>query len=139
VTHDRFLLDRLSTTLLALDGDGGAEFYAELAQWEQATAAKKSRPAKALLREAPLKEVLPASATPAKKKLSYKEALEWQQMEAKIVQAEGALAAAREELQLPEVVSNPGRLVELAARLEEAEAELHRLFERWTELEAKQA
>jgi ATP-binding cassette subfamily F protein uup len=134
VTHDRFLLDRLSSTLLAIDGEGGTEFYAELAQWEQAAAAKKSRPAKAAVKEAP-----PATAAPAaKKKLSYKEALEWQQIEAKISAAESALAAAREELQLPEVVSNPERLVALAARLEEAEAEVHRLFERWTELEAKQ-
>jgi ATP-binding cassette subfamily F protein uup len=134
VTHDRFLLDRLSSTLLALDGEGGAEFYAELAQWEQAVAAKKPKPAKT-----PVREVPPAAtAPPAKKKLSYKEALEWEQIEAKISAAESALAAAREELQLPEVVSSPERLVTLAARLEEAEAEVHRLFERWTELEAKQ-
>jgi ATP-binding cassette subfamily F protein uup len=134
VTHDRFLLDRLSSTLLAIDGEGGTEFYAELAQWEQATAAKKSRPAKAAVKEVP-----PVTAAPAaKKKLSYKEALEWQQIEARISAAESALTAVREELQLPEVVSNPERLVALAARLEEAEAEVHRLFERWTELEAKQ-
>src|SRR5262249_45127499 len=46
VRHDRFLLDRLSRVLLALDGEGGREFYAELSQWEQAVSAKKSRPVK---------------------------------------------------------------------------------------------
>src|SRR4029450_3830932 len=36
VTHDRYLLDRVSTRLLALDGRGGATFYADYDQWEQA-------------------------------------------------------------------------------------------------------
>ena len=30
VTHDRFLLDRLSKAILAMDGAGGVEFFAEL-------------------------------------------------------------------------------------------------------------
>src|SRR5208283_3684181 len=36
VTHDRYLLDRISTEILALDGRGNANMYADLAQWEQA-------------------------------------------------------------------------------------------------------
>src|SRR5215212_8404287 len=32
VTHDRYLLDRVSTTILALDGKGGAEYFADLTQ-----------------------------------------------------------------------------------------------------------
>ena len=35
VTHDRYLLDRVSTRLLALDGRGGAVAYADYDQWEQ--------------------------------------------------------------------------------------------------------
>jgi len=131
VTHDRFLLDRLSTVLLALDGDGGSEFYAELAQWEQAVASKKSKPSK---------EAVPDKAganSATKKKLSYKDAREWEQLEQRIAQSEAALKTKREELLLPEVVSNPERLVALAADIEQAEAEAHRLLERWCELEAK--
>jgi ATP-binding cassette subfamily F protein uup len=132
VTHDRFLLDRLSTILLALDGEGGAEFYAELAQWEQATVSKKSRPAK----DAPAAR--PEAISPAsKKKLSYNEAREWERIEALIVQAEAELESKRQQLLLPEVVSNPERLIALAAEIEQADAEVHRLFERWSELEAK--
>ena len=33
----------LSSMLLAMDGEGGVEFFAELAQWEQANAVKKPR------------------------------------------------------------------------------------------------
>ena len=34
VTHDRFMLERVSTVILALDGEGGAETFADYAQWE---------------------------------------------------------------------------------------------------------
>ena len=33
VTHDRYLLDRVSTQILALDGRGSAEHFADYAQW----------------------------------------------------------------------------------------------------------
>ena len=34
VTHDRFMLDTISHKLLALDGTGGANYFADYAQWE---------------------------------------------------------------------------------------------------------
>src|SRR4029453_6458893 len=34
VTHDRLMLDRVSTTILALDGEGGGGISADYAQWE---------------------------------------------------------------------------------------------------------
>src|SRR5467141_2817558 len=34
VTHDRFMLERVSTVILALDGRGGAASFADYAQWE---------------------------------------------------------------------------------------------------------
>ena len=40
VTHDRFMLDRVSTVILALDGRGGTETFADYAQWEAARAAR---------------------------------------------------------------------------------------------------
>ena len=35
VTHDRYMLDRVSTIVLGLDGKGGAETFADYSQWEQ--------------------------------------------------------------------------------------------------------
>src|SRR6266403_525479 len=35
VTHDRFLLDRVSTIVFGLDGFGGAERFADYFQWEE--------------------------------------------------------------------------------------------------------
>jgi len=34
VTHDRYLLDRVSTIVLGLDGRGGAERFADYSQWD---------------------------------------------------------------------------------------------------------
>ena len=71
VTHDRYLLDRVSTAVLGLDGMGGAQLFADYWQWEQA----KVEPPKA-----PKKEAAAIAAPPAtKKKLSYLEAREWEQ------------------------------------------------------------
>ena len=45
VTHDRYLLDRLSTELLGLDGRGGAAIYADRDQYERAKSAVTAPPA----------------------------------------------------------------------------------------------
>ena len=69
VTHDRYLLDRLSTELLGLDGRGGAEIYAEREQYERA----KADAAKALAAKPAAKATPVATAAPKPKKLSYME------------------------------------------------------------------
>src|SRR5205814_2391968 len=46
VTHDRYLLDRVSTVVLGLDGQGCAESFADYGQWES-WKAESERPAKA--------------------------------------------------------------------------------------------
>jgi ATP-binding cassette subfamily F protein uup len=133
VTHDRFLLDRLSTFLLALDGQGGVGFFAELAQWEQANATRKAAP-KPVARDT--REPSPAS---PRKKLSYLEAREWEQIEDRVAQAEAALDACRSQLEMPDIVSNPARLTEAVAAMDVAQAAVDRLYERWAELESKRA
>src|SRR5204863_9013683 len=35
VTHDRYMLDRVSTVVLGLDGLGAAERFADYGQWEE--------------------------------------------------------------------------------------------------------
>ena len=132
VTHDRFLLDRLSTILLAMDGTGEVEFFAELAQWEQANAVKKTPAPKSASKET-------SAAAPAKKKLSWKEAREWEQMEEVVMKAEELLQSKREQLEMPEVVSDPVRLTAAVRGMDEAQAVVDELYARWAELEKKQA
>ena len=85
VTHDRFLLDRVSTAVLGLNGMGGAELFADYWQWEQS-----ARPAAgAQIGEGSLRRIAAESAPP-KKKLNYLESREWEQMEKRVLDAEQA-------------------------------------------------
>jgi len=130
VTHDRYLLDRVSTAVLGLDGQGDTVMYADYSQWEQAQFAPKAKVEKA----AP---VAPPSKSPAKKKLSYLEARECEQMESRILEAEQEAEAIRAEMQSPEVVSDGPRLQSCYARLQDAESRVAALYDRWAELEEK--
>src|SRR5947208_14160033 len=46
VTHDRFMLERVSTVILALDGLGGATTFADYSQWEAARSTAPPTPRK---------------------------------------------------------------------------------------------
>jgi ATP-binding cassette subfamily F protein uup len=133
VTHDRYLLDRVSTVVLGLDGHGGAEVYADYWQWEAAQGRVLPKPEKEAAAAAPRP---PAAA--GKKKLSYLEAREWEQMEARILEAEAELEAVRAEMQSPDVVSDGVRLHQCYQKMQTAEARVAELYARWAELEAKQ-
>ncbi|MBZ5586610.1 MAG: ATP-binding cassette domain-containing protein, partial [Acidobacteriia bacterium] len=130
VTHDRYLLDRVSTAVMGLDGQGGAELYADYWQWEQAQEARKQAK--------PEKQPPPARSPALKKKLSYLEAREWEQMERRILEAEREAEAIRAEMQSPDVVTDGPRLIDCHQRLEAAEALVESLYARWAELESKQ-
>ena len=131
VTHDRFLLESVSTLVLALDGQGNSEYFADYAQWE---AARQTGPPP---KTAAAKPAAPKAAKEAKR-LSYKEKLEWEQMEAKVLEAENRLAAAQAAVEDPAVATDPAALQARCKVLEEARREVERLYGRWAELEGKQ-
>ncbi|HEX9124842.1 MAG TPA: ABC-F family ATP-binding cassette domain-containing protein [Methylomirabilota bacterium] len=133
VTHDRLLLDRVSTVILALDGLGGAETYADYAQWEAASEAR----ARTALSAAPATSALPPRRRT--KRLSYREQREWEGMERAVLEAEAAAVVCEQAAQDPAIASDPAALQTSYAALEAARAEIARLYARWAELEAKQA
>jgi len=132
VTHDRYLMDRVCTGILGLDGEGGATLYADLSQWEADLSSKSVKV------ESVKPRVTPDSnqASP-KKKLSYLEQREWDGMEARILEAEFRLKAAEDALHSSEVTADASRLREAYAELTAAQAEVEQLYARWAELEAK--
>ncbi len=133
VTHDRFLLESVSSVVLALDGRGNATFFADYTQWEAArTVAPAPKPAASKAAAAPSK--------PAKdsKRLTYREKQEWEQMEVKILETEERLAAAQAAVEDPAVATDPKALQERCEELETARQEVERLYARWAELEEKQ-
>ena len=137
VTHDRYLLDRVSTHLLALDGRGGATTFADYAQWE---ATQRAQAAAALPEPGVAKPVTPKAAAGGKRaKLGYHEQREWEQIEARIIDAERQRDACREAAEDPAIASDHLALAERHDALAVAEAEVDRLYARWTALAAKVA
>jgi len=134
VTHDRYLMDRVANGVLGLDGEGASGLFADLHQWEewmeQRQRERKPKPA-----AAPPRQPSPA---PQKKRLSYLEQREYEQMEERIAEAEARLAQAHGDLQAPETVSDPRRLEAAWEAVRQAQAEVDRLYARWAELEDKQ-
>jgi ABC transport system ATP-binding/permease protein len=132
VTHDRYLLDRVSTIVLGLDGNGGVERFADYSQWEVwKTEQKQPKPKSVAAAPTP-----PRSA-PTKKRLSYIENREYETIQDRIAQAEQALQEKRDSLQDAEVVKD-GRLLDKTFReMEEAQKAVDELYSRWSELEEK--
>lgn len=136
ITHDRYLLERVSTGLLGLDGQGGFGLYTDYEHWKEARDEAKQRSATKI--EKPAKSV--KAAPPAKAKgLSYKEKKELETMESDIHVAEELVAELQKRVEDPAVVSNHVKLAEACKVLEEAQARVNQLYARWEELEAKQS
>lgn len=133
VTHDRWLLDRVSTRLLALDGAGRAEWFADYAQWESAQARNATEDTKSQSS----KESSTSGGRSKRKGFSYKEQREWDQIEAKILEAEQQVAACQAAAHDPAIASSPTELQERYATLHVAQEEVERLYARWAELDAK--
>jgi len=139
VTHDRFLLDRVSNVVFGLDGLGGAERFADYRQWEDWQSEQQA--AKSSLKEADTVRPVPVtpatSSAPAKKKLSYKEEREFASMEQAIANAESVVRERLAALHDPAIASDGTRLHEASVELEEAQKAVDQLYERWAELDAK--
>ncbi len=131
VTHDRYLLDRVSTTVLGLDGKGGAEQFASYSQWEDWQAETDA----AKTESAPSQK--PDTNSGTKKKLSYLEAREFAAIEQRVEEADARLNAARERVEDPAVASDAAALPAALAEMEAAQDALDTLYARWAELTDK--
>ncbi|HWZ80882.1 MAG TPA: ABC-F family ATP-binding cassette domain-containing protein [Candidatus Sulfotelmatobacter sp.] len=134
VTHDRYMLDRVSTIVLGLDGQGRAESFADYAQWELWQAERKGAAEKQNRPEQPAPSSRPET---QKKKLSYIEAREYAGIEQRIAEAEQVLQGRRAEMENPAIASDGPRLLAAHDDLEAAQKNLDALYARWAELEEK--
>ena len=135
VTHDRFMLDRVSTEILALDCKGAARPFASVLQWQAAKdEEEQARPAAA--RSASSKPAAKASPA-ARKKLSWNEQRELEQMEEKILAAEEDLHAQQKRMEDREVLADHVKLRDVCTKVDEAQTLVQTLYERWQELEGR--
>jgi ATP-binding cassette subfamily F protein uup len=149
VTHDRYFLDQVATTILAFDpspspspaggpGPGANSIvpFASLAQWEG------WRAERLVAARAAAKATSAASGTASgggRRKLGYQEQREYDAIEETLARAEAAVNEAVADSERPEHAADAARLIELLALVEERRAEVDRLYARWAELEAKRA
>lgn len=150
VTHDRYMLDRISSVVLGLDGMGEAGVFADYSQWEtwmegqEATSGAEaleksgaSRRPEGLLHPGDGEGSGDASRSAAKKKLSYMDAREYSTIEQRIAEAEEILQHKKAAAEAPSIASDAARLLQAHAELEEAQKKVDELYARWAELEAK--
>jgi ABC transport system ATP-binding/permease protein len=131
VTHDRYMLDRVSNIVLGLDGHGNAESFADYSQWESWRAEHKSE----VTSSVPSR--VPDSVATGKKKLSYMEAREYAGIEQRIIDAEDLLQTRRAALENPAIATDGPKLLAAHAEMEKAQNDLDKLYELWAELEQK--
>jgi ATP-binding cassette subfamily F protein uup len=154
VTHDRYMIDTISTRILALDGEGGAEYFADYSQWETVRNQKSSKSfkierektkaekaAEAAYKNAEAAAIAnsaaDAAAKAAKKPLSNNEKKELLAIHDKIEAAEKVVEEVKEQMSSHAVAANHVKLQEMMADLHKAEAEVARLYTRWEDLESR--
>jgi ATP-binding cassette subfamily F protein uup len=143
VTHDRAMLARLATEIVALDGKGNARKYVSYSQWEADEAIRRRQsaatphgslaPAVATAPLAP--QSPPAPPKPSKRKLTYNEQRELAGMEAAITAAEAEVA--RIEGEIASSGGDRRAVQDRYTALGVAQAKVAALFERWAFLQGE--
>jgi ABC transport system ATP-binding/permease protein len=142
VTHDRYMLDRVSTIVLGFDGMGAIERFADYSQWEDwlESRQKEREETKSSMVAASSKIATDATTkAPGKKKLSYQEARELEGMEERIANAEEELQLKQAALHDPAIASDGQKLHSASLKLDEARKFIDTLYARWAELENKKS
>jgi ATP-binding cassette subfamily F protein uup len=136
VSHDRDFLDRLVTSVIALEGDGrAAEYpggYSDYLAQRPATPAPQPRRAPVPARPEP------APRAQRKERLSFKEQRELEELPARLDALSAEIAALERRLAEPDFYGRDPKGFALATqRLAAASSERSRAEERWLELEGK--
>ncbi len=135
VTHDRYMLDRVSKVVIGLDGLGGAGQFADYSQWEVWQGEQVENARRQSSRIAPPENLVAQAST--KKKLSYLEAREYATIEERVAKAEELLAAKKTAADDPAIAMDAARLIAAQAECDDARRAVDELYIRWGELENK--
>jgi ABC transport system ATP-binding/permease protein len=123
ITHDRYFLERLSTCLLYLNGEGKAEFFADYAQWFENQSTNK-------------KTIEMAETSQSKKKTTYEQQKELNRIPDKIRKAETELETLQNQLVDSSIVNDQKQLIALCQKIEVAKNKIEQLYKRWEELDS---
>ena len=142
VTHDRYLMDRVSTGILGLDGYGDHAFLADYSQYVVYQRARELSHETSDVSTIPKEGQDPTTSIqqtkrPSTKKLSYKEQREWDAMESNIMNSEKALADAQALTHSPAMAMSSVKLQDACKAVDLAQLNVDRFYARWAELESK--
>lgn len=133
VSHDRYLMDNVCHRMLYLDKSPEPSFYRDFNQIIKAGQARDAAGRK------PAKKPVEKKKPKPKSVFSYKDKYELEHIEEHILEAEEIAAELTQQVQSPDVISNPEMLTDLCARLETAESRVQDLYSRWEILEEKKS
>jgi ATP-binding cassette subfamily F protein uup len=138
VSHDRYFLDRVATSLLVFEGAGKVQHYIG----DYGTYSRLRRERAELARQPTREAAPPPAAAPAAPKrpakLSYKEERELAEIEKTIEAAESDVRRIEAELADPDIYRRDAvRAGQLGTELGTAQARVATLMDRWQELESK--
>jgi ATP-binding cassette subfamily F protein uup len=139
VSHDRRFLDNVVTSTLAFESRGRVQAYAGgYDDWlRQRPASPASARVEAGARTGRASSG-PAVSAPAKRKLSYRETRELDELPARIEALEADEARIQAEIAAPEFYKeSPAAIRSTLERLESVRAERQQAYERWEELDSK--
>jgi len=143
VSHDRWFLDRLATSILAFEGEGVVrQYHGNYSDYRAASAQRRAPSSAAATDVKPLTQAIPAksaaAAAAAPPKLTFAERRELDGLLARIEAAEAAAAGLESRLADPSVYAAGGDAVKTMLRdLDAAKAEVERLIARWEDLESR--
>jgi ATP-binding cassette subfamily F protein uup len=138
ITHDRYMLDRVSTLVFGLDGLGHAERFADYSQWDAWQSAQNVAflaEQKTETKRLPARSEIPS--VHPKTKRTHTESRELASIEKQIAKAEQTLLARRTALEDREIASDASRLQIAFAEMEAAQKTVDHLYQRWSELDRK--
>ncbi len=140
VTHDRYLLDRISSELLALDGQGNARRFVDFSQWDAAREAEAE--AATAAKSASTKAESASSARPiasTTRRLTWSEQRELEQMEEKVMVAEEGLHELQRSMEDPATLADHVKLRKICTQVDTAQTLVSELYARWQELESRKS
>ena len=129
ITHDRHMLDNICDNLVGLHEEGQNEYYASVAQWQEAEEElqEQSSPSKREKRQTDKEQPL----------ITREERKELPKIEKKIAAAEDSLAALQAQLDDPELAAAAEELAQKWQAVQKAQEEIDELYEKWQELQEK--
>lgn len=132
VSHDRYFLDRITTSILAYEEGGNVKLYAG-----DFTSYLEKRPDPQNTQETPIKkESVGKQKTAPKLKFTYKEQQEYDTIEEEIAYLEDKVV--KLEKNMAANATSYSKLVALTEERDQAQTELDQKYARWEELEEKQ-